>query len=312
MTMTALLAPFTWLLPLICGLFEGWGQYIGKVSGASKWSLLAGGFLFGIPFWAVWLWLDGMPEIQSSFYWVVPLHATLNAIGVMLLLTAVRLSPLMLSSTYLAMTPAFLLIVSPLIGAGTPTMIGGLGVFILTICIYTINLKEGGQKEGRRIGWLDPFKNLAKEPGSLIMLLVALIFAFTGSLDVRGIEAASKPLYLLVDYGFIGVIGLVGEIVRQRLSGEKPNFSPWILLYGVAMTATFFFQMLAIGFLLNAPYVFAGKRAGTIAFTTIQGIRLGRSGEKKYEREAENLSWRIPSIVGIVVGMILIIFFGKN
>src|SRR3989338_6645422 len=150
-------------LPIISGVFEAANRNIMKLSKAHTLVLLSLGYLFTVPFYVVWLWVEGIPKIGPNFWWAVFFYVPLWSIAMILTIEAHRRSPFILTAPYLALTPAFLLVSSPLMGGGYPTRLGVLGVLFVTFGVYFLNVKEGQN------GILDPFIQIGKEKGSLFI-----------------------------------------------------------------------------------------------------------------------------------------------
>jgi len=304
-----------WLLPIFSGLLDAGSRGVIKLAKAPEYPLLAIGFLIGLPFWGTWLLYTGIPAIQPSFWFAVALHVPLMLIAFTLMVRAHRASPLILTAPYLALTPAFLLITSPLMGGGSPTTWGIVGVLIITAGVYVLNIKDGEAK------LLEPFKQLSKERGSRLMLIVAALFAITANLDLVALQGANIPFYLLIDNAFIGLSYVFLMVFTKALSNNDGKSDEKLLsgknviafgLFGGMFAFSLVFAFLALSFVPIVPYVIAGKRAGVILFSVIFGFVIAKTKKfGNHDEEIQHLKYRIPGVLAMALGMVIIIFLGQ-
>jgi hypothetical protein len=85
------------------------------------------------------------------------------------------------------------------------------------------------------------------------------------------------------------------------------------MLYGVFIAVSVIFHMLAFRWITLVPYVIAGKRAGSIAFAILLGVVMGFIWKHKdFLKEREELKYRIPGALVMIVGMLIIVLWGKT
>lgn len=199
---------WVWSLPLLSGIADASARGVIKLTKVHRLTLIAAGYLFALPFYLVWLVLEGAPRVYPIFWLAVGFHIPLLLLANIMTVEAHRSSPLILTAPYLSLTPAFLLITAPLMGGGSPTWLGGAGVLVITFGLYILNSQNGYG------GWLKPFKNLAKERGSRLMLAVAFIFAFI--LKRPDFQSEKENLWQRVSGVLLMVIGMVVIILYGR------------------------------------------------------------------------------------------------
>lgn len=314
-----------WLLPLSSGVCDAASRYVIKTAKVHKFTLISAGFFFALPVYTIWLMLVGTPAIQKEFWVALGCHVPLLAWANKLTVEAHRKSPLILTMPYLGFTPAFLLGTAPLInwlmtlvglsGAKleNPTIWGALGVLVLTIGLYVLNTQSN------RIGFWAPFRAFSKEEGSRKMLLVSFIFAFTANFDYLAIKSANTPTYLLMDHGLVAIIMAAFAIWYKKMdktNGEaiSPEGHFRVLgIYGLVIAGSIVFHMLAFNWIPTVSYVIASKRAGGILFAVGLGLILGFVMKRKdFAKEKEDLKYRIPGTLIMLIGMLVIIFWGKT
>ncbi|GEM_PF-1921475 len=314
-----------WLLPLSSGACDAASRYVIKTTKVHKFTLISAGFFFALPVYAIWLLLVGIPVIQKEFWVAVGCHVPLLAWANILTVEAHRKSPLILTMPYLSFTPAFLLGTAPLMnwlmasvglsGARleNPTIYGAVGVLVLTMGLYVLNTQSS------HIGFLAPFRAFFKEEGSRKMLLVSFIFAFAANFDYIALKGANAPTYLLIDHGSVAVIvALLAVWYRKMNKTNGESISPVgnfraLGLYGLVIACSIVFHMSAFAWIPTVSYVIASKRVGAILFTVGMGLILGFfMKHKDFLKEGEDLKYRIPGTLIMIVGMLVIIFWGKT
>lgn len=117
-------------------------------------------------FWSLPLLFIGfifvpVPELDKTFWWILLLSLPVNAAAYILYLHAIRLSPLSLSVPFLAFTPVFMLITSRVILNETITPWGGVGVGMIILGSYVLNLAVLPRESLNR---LPPF-SMKRDPG---------------------------------------------------------------------------------------------------------------------------------------------------
>jgi hypothetical protein len=307
-----------WLLPLASGALDASSRGIIKTTKVHKFTMIAAGFFFALPFYAVWLIFAGMPQIKDGFWAPVGIHILLFTFANILIVEAHRTSPLILTMPYVALTPAFLLVVSPAMewlgcrGLGHPTWFGVLGVLFMTAGVYVLNTQSNQMSV-----WA-PFRALIKEEGSWKMLLVAVIFSVTSNLDLIALQNSNAPFYLLVDHGLTGVIAAVLAVFYSllRRTGRDPvspaGYLRPLAFYGCVIAVSVMAHMWALGLIPTVPYVIAGKRAGSIIFAIALGLWMAFvMRHQDFRKERDNLQYRIPGVLLMIAGMLVIIFWGK-
>lgn len=257
----------------------------------------------------VWSWATvQMPsEIGSEFWWALLAKTPLQLTALMCMLYAFRhnlsgAAPVLLLTPVLAPISGYFLIGS----SEMPSALGWIGMAVVITGAYLLNWKEI-QK-----GFFAPVIALVKNPASFFMLITAVLWSVTTTLDKVG-TVSTTPL-TWVFYTFASLIILMtvlavvaprfvekyGEFRPRRSIGNVRTYGLWVPLLTVgafgftAETA----QMFALTLMAAAAYVIALKRASVLLDLFIGTVFFG-------ERE-----WRraLPGALAMLCGIYIILF----
>jgi len=79
---------------------------------------------------------------------------------------AIKISPLSLTVPFLSLTPVFLIIILYVMFGECVSFWGGIGILMIALGSYTLNLKEMSK------GFLEPIKAIGRGKGSIFMSIV--------------------------------------------------------------------------------------------------------------------------------------------
>lgn len=156
--------------------------------------------------------LQGVPPLTSTFWVALGTGGLLNIWAFSLYVRAIKVADLSLTVPLVTLTPLFMLVTSPLIVGEYPTLADGLGVVLLIAGAYLLNLRE------RRYGYLEPLKTLWRNPGSRMMLGVAVLWSVTSNIDKVGVLNSSPLCWTLALFGVVGV-GMVPMLLWRVYRG---------------------------------------------------------------------------------------------
>jgi uncharacterized membrane protein len=240
------------------------------------------------------LFLYPAPHIGSGLWFALVVSGTLNALGAVLYIKAIKISDISLVIPLISLTPLFLFITSPLIIGEWPSAVGSLGVVLIVAGSYVLNFKH------RSDGYLAPLKAVYKEKGPRLMLLVALIWSISSNFDKIGV-LNSSPMYwsaAIYLYLFAALAPLIlwrsGDAITKSLKSWKV-----FLLIGLFAALTAVFQMSAMKLALVA-YVISVKRL-SIILCVLAGTLLFKEN---------NLKERLLGSFLMLLGVILIALSG--
>lgn len=252
-------------------------------------------FLFLVPVLVLLIIYFGIPPIGFNFWTALVIGGSLNVVTAVLYMKALKSSDLSISVPMLTFTPLFLLITSPLILGEFPTPLGLVGIFLIVLGSYILNIKEWKQ------GYLAPFQALLRERGPRLMLVVAFIWSVTSNFDKIGVTNSSPIIWIVAVNLFI-VIFLLPVIIHwysktkshPDISDSHPEISDNksspennkdlviliqqnyknLIFLGIFSALTSIFQMYALTLTLVA-YVIAIKRT-SVVFSVLWGHYLFR------------------------------------
>ncbi len=235
------------------------------------------------------LWITGVPTLGPQFWLAMLTGGTLNVIAYSLYMKAIQISDLSLITPLSALTPLFLLVTSPLIVKEFPTPLDGLGVFLVVVGSYILNLRS---LDG---DFLAPVKAMARDRGSRMMILVAFIWSITSTFDKIGVQNSSPLFWAIVLFAYIAIGILPSLFGSQKIDwlGVRKQWKS-IVLAGIMNGIAVGSQMIAVG-MVPVTQVIAVKRTSSL-FSVGFGVWL--FGEKGLR---ERLMGAIVMVLGVIV-----------
>ncbi|MFW6044597.1 MAG: EamA family transporter [Planctomycetota bacterium] len=211
-------------------------------------------------FGAVLAWIlllaVGVPSVESGFFLSVLAACVFDVTAILCMSRALRSGDMARSVPLLSFTPVFLLLTGQLIVGETPGLQGVLGVAVIVTGSYFLNLRP------RRRSMLEPIKLLLSSNSARLMLLCALLFAFTGPFFKQAIHR-SDPFFTMAMS--LSISTLMMTLIQWGTGGSimkiLPDASSWKPLLGVGITV--FFVALCVNLALEAglvSYVISLKR----------------------------------------------------
>ncbi len=245
-------------------------------------------FLMPLLFFQTW------PQLDGTFWKTLAVLLPLETTALLLYMEALKVSPLSLTVPFLAFTPAFMIMTGYLILGEKLSLSGITGIFLIVVGSYSLHLRRISQ------GIFAPLKAIWTEKGSILMLLVAFIYAVTSVLGKLAIQH-SKPMFFACFY-FV-VHGLFTTFVLTAIFREAPlrvvkNCPKGVFWVGLAQSLMVISHMWAIS-LAPAAYMIAVKR-----LSVLFGVLIGCLFFKE-----EGLASRLFGASLMVGGVFLIALF---
>ena len=220
---------------------------------------------YAAPFIAVIIPFIDIPELDSVFFVITFLAIPLDIIAVLLYIRAIKVSPLSLTLPFLSLTPIFLIVTSYIILGEKPDKFGFIGIILVVIGAYLLNVHTISQ------GFLEPFKAIAKEKGSVLMIIVAFIFSIGACLGKIAVQHSS-PEFFSVIYIFLLSLSLfiiISLKSKHFLSKSISRPIPFIFI-GLLIAIMIITHLKAIS-LIEVSYMVSVKRL-SILFGVLYGI----------------------------------------
>ncbi len=281
------------LFAILTGLFFGLQGFYGKKVSTHVPPLMIswGSSFFSLPYLLIVLAVDGWPLIiWKDFLWSAAICFIINSFAWYFFFRALQMSPLAHTMPFTAFTPLFLIPVAFLLLGEIPDSKGVMGIICIFAGGYSIHLEPG------KI--LSPLRNLGREPGTRLMLLVAILWSVTASAEKVAVLSSSQALYgSLISFLLSMVyIPLILRKVNYPVRLLKTHFRS-LLLLGLISGLTLLFQFTALKFLL-VSYVISFKRAGIIV-SVLLGILIYRE-----KNALKNLTSTLIMILGVFLILI--------
>jgi drug/metabolite transporter (DMT)-like permease len=213
--------------------------------------------VFSLPLLFILFLFIPVPRLDKEFYTAFALSLPLEIASIILYIKALRLSPLSLTLPFLALTPVFLIFVSFIILGERVSFSGVMGILFITAGSYTLNISK------IREGIFEPLRAITKEKGSVLMIVVALIYSLTSSLGKMAIKHSSPLFFGITYYAALAVL-FTPIVLYKRKSGKIEGRTILaVTLPGIFYSLMVISHMIAIS-LAHVAYVITIKRMSLI------------------------------------------------
>lgn len=150
-----------------------------------------------------------VPAVGGEYALLAGASVALNLGANFLFLRAVQISPLGLTTPYLAFTPVFSALAAFGVYGETPTFWGAAGIGVVCLGAFALNPGDDGE------GWAAPLMALRSERGSLYMIVVAALWSVTPVFDKAASEMTS-PVW----HSMILAIGVTAVFAAYRVVSD--------------------------------------------------------------------------------------------
>lgn len=228
--------------------------------------------LYSLPFLFVTLPFIPIPALGHGFWWIVCVVVPLDTIAFYLYMKAIKLSPLSLSIPFLSFTPVFMLATGFLVLDEIPNQWGLVGILLVVAGSYLLHASE------LKHGYMAPFRAVLKEPGSVLMLIVSMLFSVLAVLGKKAILLSSPLFFGFFFLASLDVIALMFFPVLGKIRWKSLLKRPWKgLSVGLMLYVHVLFHALAIS-MVEAVYMISVKRT-SILFSVVYGRILFQESE---------------------------------
>lgn len=233
------------------------------------------------------------PEVQPAFYWSAGIALPGEIVAMLLYNRAIQIAPLGVAQPFFATTALFAMVTAFFILGEKPTLIGAVGVVLLSAGAYAVNIHQ--VKEG----WLEPLKAITKERGVLYILITAMLYAFNAVIGKKAV-LASSPMFMAGVYPLFFAVSLFIVLRTRGPIGRQWMGRIWSVLgVSLSMALMLVFHFWAIS-MAPAAYMLAVKRTSTLIAVVYGGLLLGET----------RLIQHLAACLLMVAGGALITMFG--
>lgn len=202
-------------------------------------------------------WRD-VASLDPRFWLILLVLLPFEITTIFLYNRAIKVSDLSITTPFLGLTPLFLAGTAFIVLGERIDVSGFAGIVLIVIGAYVLNVRQSHQ------GLLAPLAAIAREPGSRLMVLVALLYSITALLGKMGAQAAG-PLLFAAIYSVTVVLLLTPAALRASRNGllRKAFRNPWFLALGPCYGLMMLCHLNAI-VLVEASYMIAVKRCSLL------------------------------------------------
>lgn len=234
--------------------------------------------LWGLPVILPLYLLFPAPVQGLEFYRAALLALPLELTALLLYVRALKLSPLSLTVPFLSLTPVFLLVIPNLLLGERLTPGGAIGVALISLGGYALHFSS------LRNGALEPLRLIAREPGSLCMIGVALIYSITSTLGKQAITASSPVVFAAFYFPLLALLMSPYALWRfRRAPGKSVEIGGIVratLLPGVLFGLMIVSHSLAIN-MANVAYMISVKRLSLLIGVLYGHLLFGEKGVRE-------------------------------
>jgi drug/metabolite transporter (DMT)-like permease len=206
--------------------------------------------------------LGPLADLPRAFWlWVLAL-VPLEVAAMLLYMQAIRDHPLSLTLPYLAFTPVFVILTGFLLLGERVSFKGAGGVSLVVIGAWLLNVRHARLREWR--SWGAPLAAIVYEPGSRMMLSVALLYSLTATMG-KGALQYMAPKHFGAFY-----FALLGVVVTLLFAAPRPRMlksiwrRPWGVLAVTACNATMVYTHFLALQRVEVAYMIAVKRSSLL------------------------------------------------
>ncbi|GAB4363426.1 MAG: hypothetical protein Kow0042_01320 [Calditrichia bacterium] len=281
-----------YLFAVLTGVFFGIQGVYGKIltRKLSPAILAWGSFTFTIPYLLIVVMAEGIPPIHwSSFLWATFTSFSINLFAWLLFFQALEAADLAHTMPFTSFTTLFLIPVAFVLLRELPDQTGVAGILLVFLGGYGIHLKK--------MNLFEPLKNIFHNKGTRLMLMVALMWSVSATVEKVAVLSSSQAFYGVTINTLLALAYTPLVIWKQRDQFAKVRFNliPLFIL-GSISGLLILAQFTALKLLL-VSYVIAFKRAGVIISVFLGMILF------KERNPLQNLFFTFLMVIGVFLIM---------
>jgi drug/metabolite transporter (DMT)-like permease len=220
--------------------------------------------VYSLPLAVLAFFFIPIPELDVTFWQLVVILVPLDVTAFYLYMKAIKISPLSLCIPFLSFTPVFMVFTGFFILGEMPNRWGVAGILLVAVGSYVLHI--GKLKDG----YFAPIKAIISETGSILMLVVSVMFSFMAVLGKKAILHSSPIFFgflflVSLDLVTLALFPLLGKVRWKKL---LTMYTPgtWV---GLMLFLHVLCHTLAIS-MVEAVYMISVKRM-SILFSVVYG-----------------------------------------
>jgi len=220
--------------------------------------------VYSLPLAVLAFFFIPIPELGATFWQLVVILVPLDVTAFYLYMKAIKISPLSLCIPFLSFTPVFMVFTGFFILGEMPNRWGVAGILLVAVGSYVLHI--GKLKDG----YFAPIKAIISETGSILMLVVSVMFSFMAVLGKKAILHSSPIFFgflflVSLDLVTLALFPLLGKVRWKKL---LTMYTPgtWV---GLMLFLHVLCHTLAIS-MVEAVYMISVKRM-SILFSVVYG-----------------------------------------
>jgi len=231
-------------------------------------------YLVSIPILVILTLFWGIPDFSGWCVKAILIGGGCDALASLLYVQAIKSGDLSKSIPMLSFIPVFQLLTTPLVLSEYPSLLGGIGVIIVVIGAYLINVSE---KSG---GILGPIRSLFSDRSCRLMLGVAFLWSISAVYHKIGVR--SYPAYFWVLLVSIFICSVLYPFVHYFTGPPWKKVIPRLnkLAFPAVLHITTLITLYAAIALTQIAYVSSIRRL-SILISVIIGIVILKEGRIK-------------------------------
>jgi drug/metabolite transporter (DMT)-like permease len=203
-----------------------------------------------------------LADLPPVFWFWIAALVPLEMAAMLLYMRAIRDHPLSLTLPYLAFTPVFVILTGQLLLGEKVSLGGGAGILLVVAGAWLLNLEHADLGNWR--GWLAPLRAILYDPGSRMMLGVALLYSLTSAMGKRAMQYMAPERFGAFYFVLLGfAVLLFFALPRPRTIiriWRRPLGVLAVSLFSAAMVYTHFLALQ----LVEVAYMIAVKRTSLL------------------------------------------------
>jgi drug/metabolite transporter (DMT)-like permease len=209
--------------------------------------------------WLIW---QQHGELNTAFWGWMALLAPLEVVAMLLYMRAIRDHALSLTLPYMAFSPVFIVVLGQLLLDETVSSRGLAGIALVVTGSWLLNFENIGRLSLKAM--LAPFRAIVRNPGSRMMLMASLVYAFAAVGSKDAMLAVGPEGFGALYFTIVGSFSLLAvALVRPRafrILHEQPVASLTVAGLMAVMVITHFLAIAQV----EAAYMIAVKRTSLL------------------------------------------------